>query len=174
MSIQAVQEANINYEVYADGDRALGSASVDLPDIDFITEEISGAGIAGKIDVGILGHIENLETTIHWRTIFEKPLYLMKQRTVMLSLRGAMQRYNAATGVRRAVPVRIDLRVAPTSLKLGSLEPAAQTDTESTFTADYIKVTENNSVVFEHDKFNYIFVVDGVDILAEVRDALGL
>lgn len=174
MSYHAVQEANINYEVYADGDRALGTASVDLPDIEFIKEEISGAGIAGKIDVGILGHIENLETTLHWRTIFEKPLYLMKQRTVMLSLRGAMQQYNAATGVRRAVPVRIDLRVAPSSLNLGSLEPAAQTDTESAFTADYIKITVDGATVFEHDKFNYIFVVDMVDILAEVRDALGL
>ena len=174
MAVNDVMEQNINYEVYVEGNRYLGTASVDLPEINYMTNEIKGAGVAGQIDVPTLGHVENIEITLHWRSIFERPLDLMKQDAVMLSLRGAMMKYDAATGVTKPLPVRIDCRCLAAGLTLGKLEPSEQTDTESKFNLDYIKITVDGSKKFEHDKFNYIHEVGGYDYLSATRSALGL
>lgn len=174
MAYNDVMQQAINYEVFVEGNRALGTASVDLPDVNFLTEEIKGAGIAGQIDVPTLGHTENLEVTFHWRSIFERPARLLGQNAVMVSLRGAMQKYDAATGVTKPLPVRVDVRCLAAGLTLGKLEPSALTDTENKFNLDYIKVTVDGVVVLELDKFNYIFSVDGYDYLSAVRAALGL
>ena len=174
MAINDVMQQNINYEVYVDGSRYLGTSSVDLSEINYMTNEIKGAGIAGQIDMPTLSHIENLEITLHWRSIFERPTYLLGQNSFMLSLRGAMQKYDAATGVLKVLPVRIDVRGLTTGANLGKLEPAEQTDTESKFNLDYIKIMVDNVKIFEHDKFNFIHEVEGVDYLRDVRIALGL
>ena len=175
MAINDVMAQNINFEVFVDGNRYLGVATVDLPEVNYLTNEISGAGIAGKIEMPIRSHLENLELTLHWRSIFERPTYLLSQDTFMMSLRGAMQKYDAATGVLKVVPVRIDVRALTTGSTLGKLEPGEQTDTESKFNLDYIKITINGQdKIFEHDKFNYIHEVNGTDFLSAVRTALGL
>ena len=174
MAINNVQMATINYEVFVDGNRSLGTATVDLPELNYLTNEQSGAGIAGKYEVPILGHIETLEVTLHWRTIFERPTYLISQNSFMLSLRGAMQNYDAGTGVLKPMAVRIDVRALAAGLTLGKLEPAEQTDTESKLHCDYVKIMIGGKDEYEHDVFNYVHKVGGVDFLAETRKALGL
>lgn len=172
--VNMVQIATINYEVFVDGNRALGTASVDLPELNYMTSETKGAGIAGQHDTPIIGHLENLETTLHWRSIFQKPIDLMTRDAVNLSLRGAMERYDAGTGVRRPLSVRIELRALSAGLTLGKLEPAEQTDTETKLTCDVVKIIVDGKEYFEHDVFNFVHKINGVDLLADVRLALGL
>lgn len=174
MAVNDVMQQDINYEVFVEGTRYLGTASVDLPEINYMTSEIKGAGVAGQIDMPTLGHLENMELTLHWRSIFERPVNLLQQNAVMLSLRGAMQKYDAATGVLRPLPVRIDARCLTAGLTLGKLEPSEQTDTETKFTIDYLKITVNGVKEFEHDKFNFIHEIEGYDYLSATRAALGL
>ena len=40
-------DKTINYRVYKDGNNQLGIATVDLPDLSYMTDTISGAGFAG-------------------------------------------------------------------------------------------------------------------------------
>ena len=174
MATNEVNQQNINYEVFVDGNRYLGTASVDLPELNYMTSEIKGAGIAGQIDMPTLGHVENLECTLHWRSIFEKPVDLVTRDAIQLSLRGAMQMYDAGTGVRRALPVRCECRALLAGTTLGKLEPSEQTDTESKLVLDYVKIIIDGVEKFEHDTFNFIHKINGVDILADVRKALGL
>lgn len=174
MAVNDVIQQTINYEVYTDGDRYLGTASVDLPEVTYMTNEIKGAGIAGQIDMPTLSHIENLEMTLHWRNIFEFPAHLMNQNSFMLSLRGAVQNYDAATGVQNVLPVRIDVRCLSLTTTFGKFEPGEQSDTETKFNIDYIKITIDDVKRFEHDKFNFVHEVEGTDYLRDVRYALGL
>ena len=76
--INEVPESLINFEVYEEGDRLLGVATATLPEMNQITAEISGAGIAGKSQVPIAGHFEAIEVTLQWRTIYQTPLTLMR------------------------------------------------------------------------------------------------
>ena len=60
-------EINIAFRVYENAVDYYGIADVDLPDITQITEEMQGAGFAGKYDAVIIGHIEAMKTTINFR-----------------------------------------------------------------------------------------------------------
>ena len=46
-----VDQAVINFACYEDAKDFLGLASVTLPDVDFIVTTVSGAGIAGNVEV---------------------------------------------------------------------------------------------------------------------------
>ena len=175
MSVNDVSQALVNYECYCDGNRYLGTASVTLPEINNMTQDIKGAGILGEMSMPILGHFEDFEVQLTWRTLFERPLKLMKAQSYQMSLRGGMQHYDAAVGRLQIIPVRIDFRGWVKGTNLGKLEPAEQTETETTFAVDYIKITEGDkNVTFEFDRFNYVFTADGTDYLTELREALGL
>ena len=53
-----IQETVINFAVYEDKTEFMGIASVQLPDLTALSQQISGAGIAGTIEAIIPGHFE--------------------------------------------------------------------------------------------------------------------
>lgn len=166
--------ALVNYEVYGEGERLHGTASVDLPDIEFATTDIKGAGIAGSISFPIKGNFDNFTMTYHWRTLTESGAqYLSQQRGVIHSLRGAQEAYDAGTGERKVVPIRIDVRAHANKLALGKFEPGEQVETELEVVLDWIKVTIDGKVVVDVDKFNFRAAINGADYLSDVRAALG-
>ena len=174
MSVQDVLEQTINYEIYVEGGRCLGTASVELPELQYMTQTIKGAGIAGEMDAPTLGHLQSLEMKLTFRALFDKPVELMQQRLATnLSCRGALQRYDPMLGLTKVVRVQVDFRGRPKGLNLGKLEPGELTDTEITFGIDIISVKIDGKEVFMHDKLNFINRVEGVDQLLDVRLALG-
>ena len=64
-----IDELVVNYAIYENATEYLGTTEVELPDIAFLTEEISGAGIGGKVEEIIMGHIEAMSTTFSFRTV---------------------------------------------------------------------------------------------------------
>ena len=165
----------INFEVYAEGDRLIGLATFDMSELEFLSTDIKGAGIAGEFSVPTRGHLSNYTVTLHWRILYENSLQFLRQgEGLHFSLRGAWERYDAALGIREVHALRVDMRGHTSKLTMGKWEPAETSDTELELTLDYIKVICDDNDIFEHDKFNFIHVVNGVDYLADVRTALGL
>ena len=174
MSTMDTLEQVQNYEVFVNGGRCMGTASVDLPELQYMTQTIKGAGIAGEIEAPTLGHLQSLELKLTFRALYENPIALMEQKAVNLSLRGAIQKYDTGTGELKTLPVRIDARGRIKGGALGKLEPSELMDTEITFECDVISVKINNSEYFMHDKLNFVNRVNGKDYLASVRLALGI
>lgn len=174
MSVNEVRNHLINYEVYEDGSRLLGTATIDLPEISYKTVTLSGAGVAGDIDFPSLGMTENMECTLHWRTINGDVTSLLDPRAHNLTLRGAMQNYDAGQGIIKVQAVKIDIRALPTSGTMGKFEQASETDTETAFSLDYFKLSIDGAELVEIDKLNYIHKIGGTDRLADVRAAVGL
>ena len=174
MPINEVRDKLVNYEVFKEGTRKLGMADVTLPDIDYKTETLSGAGIGGEIDMPTLGQTNGMETSISWRTLNEDVTELLEQKAHDLEFRGANQHYDAATGKFRVQAVKVNIRGVPKKGGLGKLEPASRSDSENVLETLYLKVTIDGEKKVEIDKLNYIHFVNGTDYLAEVRQALGL
>ena len=174
MSTMDTLEQVQNYEVFVNGGRCMGTGSVELPELQFMTQTIKGAGIAGELEASTLGHLQSLELKLTFRALYENPIALMEQKAVILSLRGAIQKYDTATGVLKTLPVRIDARGRIKSGALGKFEPSELTDTEITFECDVISAKVDNVELFMHDKLNFVNRVNGQDYLAPVRLALGI
>ncbi|NLT94867.1 MAG: phage major tail tube protein [Clostridia bacterium] len=169
-----VPEKLINFRVYEDGNDLLGIADVELPSIEAMTETVKGAGIAGEVDSPVLGHFGSMTLTLNWRTIIKSTVHLAQQRAHNLDLRGAIQTYNSGTGEYKVTPLKVSVRCIPKTTDLGKLDVGTTSDASNEFEVTYIKVFLDGVPVIEIDKFNYICVINGVDYLKQVRQALGL
>jgi len=167
-------EATINYEVYLDGSRTLGTVEITNPNVQSKTIEISGAGIAGTANVPILGHFEDLAGTIAFRTVTENLPGLLKQEYIHLEFWAAIQVFNSATGKFITPQHKIIWRAMPKGNDLGKMASASLQNRNLEFNIVYLKEYFNNKLIQELDKFNYIYKVGDEDMLASVRKALGL
>lgn len=169
-----VPERLINFRVYNDSNDLLGIATVDLPEIEAMTETVSGAGIAGEVESPLLGHYGSMTTTFTWRTLEPAAMELCKQKAHAVEVRGSQQVYDAANGEYSTAAIRVSMRITPKNITLGTLEPGATTDTEQEFEVLYLKVYVRNKEVLEIDKYNYKAKFGDEDILSGVRADLGL
>ncbi|WP_047394363.1 phage major tail tube protein [Cetobacterium sp. ZOR0034] len=169
-----VPEKIINFQCFVDGSTVLaGMVDATLPDIQFMTESIEGAGIAGVIESITLGHTDAMSMSLNFRTQTDQNLSFTAPKCYALELRGALQETDPSTKQIAVVPVTIAVRAWPKKVGLGKMAVAKTTDTNNEFTVDFIKVTRKGKTHIEIDKLNMKHIVDGTDYLAEVRAAMG-
>lgn len=169
-----IPEKLINYRVFEDGKDLIGTADVQLPSLEYMTETVKGAGVAGEVDSPTLGHFSAMSVTLNWRTVTEHLSRLATPRAHNLDIRGAQQRFNNATGELDVVPVKAVIRALPKKTDIGKFDAGATTDSSTEMEAIYLKLTVDGETVLEIDKYNYICNIGGTDFLEKVRQALGL
>ncbi|MFW5433703.1 phage major tail tube protein [Paenibacillus apiarius] len=162
-----------NFSAYRNGNEYLGAADVDLPDLELATESISGAGIAGELDMPIFGQYGAMSVTINWRMLESAVFKLSRQESHQIDFRGSIQSYDVASGVMH-IPVKVSIRSLPKTTTLGSLAPQSTMDSSNEMEIHYLKIIYDNQTVVEIDKFNYICIIDGVDYSAKIRANLGM
>lgn len=170
----SVPERLINYRVYNESNALLGMATVDLPEIQAMSDTVSGAGIAGEVDSPVLGHFQAMSATFNWRTIEKAALELAKQEAHHLEIRGSQQHYDNTSGKYSTVPVRVVMRAIPKNFSLGSFEPGSATDSSTEFEVVYLKIFVDEKEVVEIDKYNFITKFGDTDMLESVRKDLGM
>ena len=75
------------FSVFDTGEVEVGMADVELPDLEFMQEKISGAGIAGEVELPTLGHLLSMTTKIKWRTVTKESVVLVAPTTHDLEMR---------------------------------------------------------------------------------------
>lgn len=174
MAGNQINERLIGFRCYDEGNDLLGLVNVTLPEIEAMSDTVSGAGIAGEVESPVLGHYAPMTTTFAWRTIEKSAMKLAQQKAHQVDLRGSQQVYDSANGTYSSVPVRLTMRIVPKTVTLGTFEAGATTETEIEYEVLYIKGFIEGKEVMEIDKFNFISKFGDVDALASVRSDLGL
>ena len=165
-------ETKINaYNVYLDGTKLLGvSDEVTLPDLESLTETLSGAGILGEIDEPLLGHFGAAELEIPFRTINEELFKLITPgASTQITLRMSTQSINEQNLQTDFMPSRVVVTGKVKSLSGGKVKQGSGTGTSVKIELLYILIEVNKKPKFELDKLNFVFKVDGVDLLSTVR-----
>jgi P2 family phage contractile tail tube protein len=168
-----VPEKGINFAVYYDGEDLLGAAEGELPNLEFMSETVKGAGVAGEFDSVVLGHISSMALSLTWRNTTDAFVKLAHQKTHNLDLYAAQQDYDAGLGEYKVRKIHVFVKAIPKTLNIGKLAVAEMTDTKTEFEVLYLKLEIDDKERIEVDKLNYIYRVDSVDYLANVRSALG-
>lgn len=164
----------INAKIYFEGKTELvGTADAELPSLEYLTETLSGLGIAGEITTPVLGHFKELPFKFKWNIPNEQALTLLQPNTHHLEVHGSTQSLDAATGKLVPQAVKVVLRGMPKKLGLGKLEVGKKMDPELELECSYIKMWIAGTEVLEIDKLNFIARIMGVDSLETVRQHLG-
>lgn len=167
-------ERVIDYSVFLSGSEYLGTATVDLPEIAFLSATTKGAGIAGEIDTPSPGQTSAMTLTLNWNTVEKSSIKLLAPVVHALDLRASIQDFDTATNEYTEKALKVTVRGRPLSGGLGGLEAATAMSSTSAFSVNYLKVLIDGEEVLEIDKLNYIFKVLGVDYLAKTRENLAL
>lgn len=169
-----IPEKVANFTCYLNGSNEIaGMVDATLPSIEHLTETISGAGIPGEIESITPGHTSPMSFSINFRSLVSKNISLIKPESYAFEIRGALQETNPATHKIEIKKLVISLRGYPKKIELGKLAVGKQTDTTGEFTCEYLKVEIDGKISTEIDKMNMVFNIDGKDMLAELRAALG-
>ena len=144
-----------------------------LPEISNLTEEISGAGMGGKVEAVILGAIEAMTTTLNFRTVTKNAIKLHEPREHKIDLRVAQQNKNTTKGVTEVGRVKHLLTLTPKKLNPGKVATASAAEVSGEYATTYFATYIDGKKMLEIDPLNYIYFVNGKDWLADVRKALG-
>ena len=163
----------INFAVYEDSVEYVGMAKASLPDLTALTQTISGAGIAGNIEAVILGHFDSMTLGLNFRTTTEQAIKLSEPRRHTIDLRVAQQVEDTVAGEIQVQAVKHLFVVVPKKDVGGSIAPASPTDASGEYAVRYWATYIDGKKVREIDPLNFIFVVNGVDYLENVKSGLG-
>ena len=86
-----------------------------------------------------------------------------------LTVRASEQSTVKGSGVIDFQGMRIVFRGSPTDMKLGTLKQGGQMDSSVSLELVYILIEVDGETMFELDKLNDVFIVNGVDLLEKVR-----
>lgn len=163
-----------NYEAYDSGNRFLGLTTVDLPDFNFLTDEVSGPGIMGNLAIPAIGHTESLEITLNWRTITDDAMKFLTPHAHDLKLCSSQHNYDSKKATTLSEPVKIEFRGLLKQSPLGKLEKSVETESKSTFELITLKITIDRGVWLDYDKLNYKFEINGFNYLKDFKKSVGL
>ena len=162
-----------NFAVYEDATEFYGMAEVTLPEISQIAEEVKGARIAGAFNGAFVGHVEAMTLTLNFRSVTPDAIKLAEPRNHQIDLRASQQQWDNTAGVFKQVAVKHVLVVTPTKFAPGKLAPAASAEASGEYSVTYFATYIGGVKKMEIDVINFIYFVNGVDYLADVRKALG-
>lgn len=166
-------ESVINFAVYEDSVEYVGMAGVTLPNLAAIVQTLSGAGIAGNVEVPVLGHYDVMSLTLNFRTTTEHSVRLSEPRRHNIDLRVAQQIEDTVAGEVKVQSIKHVLVVVPKTDTGGTVAPAAPTNGSGEYSVRYWATYIDGAKVREIDPLNFICEVNGVDYLADVRKAIG-
>ncbi|WP_236232089.1 phage major tail tube protein [Pseudomonas juntendi] len=163
-----------NMNLFNDGNSYLGVCkSVTLPTLARKMEAYRGGGMNGtaKADLGLSDDGMQLEWKLGgFDLIAMRQFGAVKADGVLLRFTGTYQQDD--TGEYASVEVVV--RGRHETIDMGEATPGEDTEHSITSPLTYYKLTVNGEVIIEIDILNFIEIVNGVDLLAEQRRALGI
>ena len=163
-----------NMNLFNNGTSYMGVAkSVTLPPLSRKMEGYRGGGMNGPVKADLGWSDDGIQ--IEWMTggldlIVLKQFGMIKADGVPLRWAGAFQQDD--TGEISAVEVTV--RGRHETIEMGDAAPGEDTEHSITTTCSYYKLTVDGEDIIEIDLLNFIEIIDGVDMLAEQRKAIGI
>lgn len=170
MSIQLPEVLN-HFNLYNEAEKMIGiNADVELPDLTMITDTLNGSGVLGEIEDPVTGQFESATMKIKW-TCLHKDYFKLVNTTKpsLLTLRASLQCIDTGTGYTDYYPVKIVIRGKAKNITLGKAEKGKKMECETEIELMYIKILVDKENLFELDKLNFKFVLNGKDMLEKIR-----
>lgn len=166
-------EAYINFAVYKNAVDLVGISKVTLPDITYLTQMISGVGIAGNVEAILVGMVDAMTTTFNFRSVTDAATELMRPEPHLLDMRVAEQYHNPVTSNKEIQADKYVMLCQPKATKPGNVATASPADASGEYAVYRYEAYKNGKTLWKIDPYNYVCEIDGIDYMAPIRKALG-
>lgn len=166
-------EAIVNFEVYKDSVNLVGVAKVTLPVISYITQSVTGAGMAGTVDAVLTGMVEAMSLSLNFLSSTDAAIDLLKPERHNIDLRVASQYWDTVATKKMVQADKYVMVVVPKSFSPGSVATASTSDASGEYSCYYYAGYKDGKQLWEIDPYNYVCDIGGVDYMKPVRKALG-
>jgi P2 family phage contractile tail tube protein len=159
-----------NFNVFVDGRSQAGKCTVTMPNLQARLASYSAGGIDGDL---------NMEMGFQ---VIQYSFVMREYDPNVFSIFGYGNTANKAFTFRGAqentlgqvVPIILETRGWISGIDHGSWDPCSITDVTFTVDAQYLRFDINGRTSYEIDIINMIRIIDGVDVLQQQRQALGI
>lgn len=163
----------INYTMFEGSEEYVGLAQVTLPSLQFMTQEVAGAGIMGRITAAMIAQLNTMQIQIQMLTLTEQGIKLTEHRVHTWEFREAQQTVDDTSGEHGVEEVKHIIKAFPTGMDGGTLQPQSVSNANLTAQVYYWAEYRDGKKVLELDPFNYICFINGKDYADDVKKALG-
>lgn len=160
------------FNVYNRANRLVGiTGEISLAEFTPMTATVNGAGILGEYSTAVIGMFQSMAQEIPFRMVNREFFDLLNaSRQAEIVLRSALQNVNKSTGGTLSTSgMRIVFRGRPTNIKPGQLKQADLMNASVTLELTYVLIEMGGEKSLELDKLNEIYVVNGADLMADIR-----
>ena len=165
-----VPEKVNEYNVYHKGNALIGVVpDVELPGVKMKTSTVIGAGMLGELESPAIGQFESMTQELKFNVLYSSAIDMLSPlEAVDLTFRASQQVYDK-TGGYAFKGLRIVEQGRVKEFKPGKLVRAEGMEAVVTLEVTYLLLEVDGVVMLEIDKLNQVYIVNGKDMLAEVR-----
>lgn len=148
------------------------TTSYKRPDIETLTDTFTGAGIMGEIDLPTLGQLAAMEGELAFNKTNEKMIALFTPEAHTIETRWVTNVINTATGNISTQSNKEIVKLFPKTLSLGEIEGNEANESSMTYEILAYQYIIDGKSVIKIDKLNNVFMINGIDYSAKIRDLL--
>lgn len=142
-------------------------AKFEHPELEWTTESANLAGVLGSTTIRL--DLKELKAKLTLKDVNATLMALWgREDNTPLVIRAAAKALDDSVD-----PLKITLIPKINKLSSGAWEPGKAAEQTYEFDLDYYKYEDNGNTTYEIDKMNNRLIVDGVDIWADMRAAIG-
>lgn len=163
-----------NCNIYLEGSSLMGQAKeVMLPTVENKMAPHNALGMIGDMEVP--SGIQAMEATIVWNSFYADALKKLGvlSGAVKIQVRFSVDEYNSSGGLTSRKPGVVYMTCQPKNFPLGSFKQHENVELESKVTVYAVKLEIDSEVIMDLDLNANIYIVGGVDQLAQYRANLG-
>ncbi len=166
-----IPEVINDFNAYNRGNKLIGvSGEISLATLTALTQTVSGAGILGEYDASIIGHFSNIDQELPFHMLDEDAAALMAPGSpIDVTFRAAEQLKSRADATVSYKGMRFAIKGQSKEFKPGTLKQGAQMDASVTVACTYILFEVDGKKLFELDKLNGVYIINGQDQLAAIK-----
>lgn len=157
-----------NFNVYIDGEGYAGRCDTGtLPTLALTMDDHRAGGMDApiKLDMGM----EAMTSTVVMSDYSEKIIPLLGVASTALTFRAAVQAQGGGVA-----PVVVNMRGMLSTVDFGEWQPGTKSTKTLSFELTYFRYRHGDIELCEIDMINMIRKIGGVDMLAQIRAAIGL
>lgn len=162
----------INYSVYVSTKKVGDTASVELPEVEFLTDSIKGSGIIGEIDLPSLYQVGSMSLSISTRVSNNEEDLALLISARDIEIRWVTDAIDTSTALADVIGHKAFVKCVPKKIGEGKIEPGSGQDGSYEYEILSYKRVTNGKSILEIDKLNGVFKVNGIDQSKSINDLL--